>query len=171
MKEIIYHASYKIIDKPSIIVGRHPRDFGQGFYCSRDEEISKKLASIYATPVVNIYELQDISDLKVKIFKEYNEEWLDFVVSCRSDNTHDYDIVEGFVADDTILEVIDEYLDERIDKTALLDMMAHEWSDRQISFHTKKALNYIKFKEELKEPQIEKIVNNEKDMYERLSRL
>lgn len=145
MKEIIYHSSYMVVDKPLIEKGKHPRDFGYGFYCIKDQKQAKKLAAIYTTPVVNIYELGDISDLKIKVFKEYNAEWLDFVVHCRNGGKHDFDIIEGFVADDTVLEVIDEYLDERINKKALLDMMKSEWSDRQISFHTERALSKLVF--------------------------
>lgn len=171
MKEIIYHASYKIIDKPSIEKGKITKDFGYGFYCTRSKEQAEKLANIYTTPVINAYELSDISDLKVKVFEEYNEEWLDFVVSCRNGNTHEYDIVEGFTTDDSIFEAIDEYLDGHVDKLALLKMMKTQWNNRQISFHTEKALDCIEFKGELKEPSIEVIVNNRRNMYERLSRL
>lgn len=169
MKEIIYHASYKIIDKPSI--GKIIKDFGYGFYCTRDKEHAEKLASIYKTPIVNMYEVNDMSKLNIKVFEEYDEEWLDFVVHCRNGNTHNYDIVIGFICDDTILEVIEDYMNGHIDKLALLKMMKTQWNNRQISFHTAKALDSIKFVGELKEQQIEEIVNNRKDMYERLSKL
>lgn len=169
MEQIIYHSSYTVIDKPTI--GKHLKDFGYAFYCIKDDEQAKKLASIYTSPVVNVYELKDISDLKIKVFEEYNEEWLDFVVHCRNGGEHNYDIVEGFTTDDTILELIDQYLDGYVDKKSLLDMMKAQWSNRQISFHTERALGCIEFKEELKEPQIEEIVQNRKDMYERLSKL
>lgn len=143
MKEIIYHSSYMVIDKPSI--GKHHKDFGYGFYCTRDKEYAEKLASIYTTPVINLYELKDISNLKVKVFEEYNSEWLDFVVYCRNGGKHEYDIVDGFTTDDTILEVIDEYLSGYVDKESFLEMKKSEWNNRQISFHTVKALKRLVF--------------------------
>lgn len=145
MKKIIYYGSYKVIDKPSIIVRKQYKDFGYGFYCTRNKEQAEKLAKIYTTPFINSYELIDISDLKIKVFKEYNTEWLDFVVHCRNGGKHEFDIVEGFICDDTIYEIIDEYLDDKIDKKALLDMMKSEWNNNQISFHTKRALSKIVF--------------------------
>lgn len=147
--DIIYHGSYMTVDEPSIIKGNHPKDFGYGFYCTRDKKQAEKLANIYTTPVVNVYELTDISDLKVKVFKEYNEEWLDFVVYCRNGGIHDYDIVEGFMADDTIYDNLEDYINGHIDKERFLKMMESEWSDRQISFHTVKALKSISFLESI----------------------
>ena len=87
------------------------------------------MANKYKTPVINSYELADISDLKVKIFKEYNEEWLDFIVHCRNGGEHN----------------LEEYISGYIDKSTFLDMMKFNWNNNQISFHTVKALKRIKF--------------------------
>ena len=103
------------------------------------------MANKYKTPVINLYELDDISDLKVRVFKEYNEEWLDFVVHCRNGGEHDYDVVEGFMCDDTILDNLEDYINGHIDKLRFLEIMKFNWSYNQISFHTVKALKRIKF--------------------------
>lgn len=145
MKIIIYHGSYEIVQYPNIIVGKNTKDFSYGFYCTRIKEEAEKWVSKYKTPVINSYELADISDLKVKVFEEYNEEWLDFIVHCRNGGEHDYDVVEGFMCDDTILDNLEEYINGYIDKSRFLDMMKFNWSDNQISFHTVKALKRIKF--------------------------
>ena len=113
--DIIYHGSYTVVDEPSIIKGKYTKDFGYGFYCTRN--------------------------------KEQAEEWLDFVVHCRAGGTHDYDIVEGFMADDTIYEEIHEYLNGNIDKKVFLEMMRFKWSNNQISFHSARALTKIVFLE------------------------
>ena len=39
------------------------------------------------------------------------EEWLDFIVACRSGQSHDYDIVEGPMADDTIYNYVQNFID------------------------------------------------------------
>lgn len=140
--DIIYHSNYTKVEHPKIII---TKDFGKGFYCSMSKEQAEKEANKYINKIVNVYSLEDISDLKIKVFEEYNSEWLDFVVNCRSGNTNDYDIVEGFKTDDTILDIIEEYVNGHIDKEKLLEMMESNWSDRQISFHTLRALNRIKF--------------------------
>ena len=47
-----------------------------------------------------IFEFTPDSDMKVRIFESYDEEWLDFVCSCRKGNDvyKEYDIIEGEVA-------------------------------------------------------------------------
>lgn len=61
--DIIYHGSYKIVDEPSIIKGKYTKDFGYGFYCTRNKEQAERLAKKYKTSVVNAYYLKDISNL------------------------------------------------------------------------------------------------------------
>ena len=39
------------------------------------------------------------TNLNIKEFKEMSEEWLDFIVDCRSGKDHNYDIVIGAMAD------------------------------------------------------------------------
>ena len=144
---LIYHSSYKVVDEPSIIKGKYTKDFGEGFYCTEEKSYAEKHAKIYKTPVINIYSLKDISDLKVKVFHEYNEEWLDFVIHCRNGGTHSYDVVKGFTADDTIYEDMAAYLSGNINKKCILDMMKSNWNKTQISFHSERALSKIVFLE------------------------
>ena len=54
-------------------------------------------------------------------------------------------IVEGFMCDDTILDNLEDYINGHIDKTRFLEMMKLKWSNKQISFHTVKALKRLKF--------------------------
>ena len=39
------------------------------------------------------------------------EEWLDFIVACRSGKTHNSDIVIGAMADDQIYTYVSDYID------------------------------------------------------------
>ena len=50
--------------------------------------------------IVNCYTYVQNGDLNLCIFKEMTEEWLEFVVNCRRDREHRFDIVEGPMADD-----------------------------------------------------------------------
>lgn len=40
------------------------------------------------------------------VFPEMTEEWLDFMANCRLGKSHDYDIVEGPMANDTIFNYV-----------------------------------------------------------------
>lgn len=39
------------------------------------------------------------------------EEWLDFIAACRLGKSHNYDIVEGPMADDTIFNYVQNFVD------------------------------------------------------------
>lgn len=52
--------------------------------------------------IVNIYSYTPDSTLNSLKFNEMTDGWLEFVVNCRRGIEHEYDIVEGPMADDTI---------------------------------------------------------------------
>ena len=51
------------------------------------------------------------------------DEWLDFVVACRQGIKHDYDMVEGPMADDTIYNYLQNYLDGKISRAAFWELV------------------------------------------------
>ena len=98
----VYHGGYQVVDKPEIRKGRNTKDFGTGFYCTIIKEQAQRWARRYDTKVVSIYDVCFREGLKIKEFKEMIEEWLDFIISCRSGQDHDYDIVIGAMADHNV---------------------------------------------------------------------
>lgn len=75
------------------------------------------------------------------------EEWLDFITACRVGTTHDYDIVEGPMADDTIFNYVQNFVDGKISRETFWELAKFKKPAHQISFHTTKALailNYLK---------------------------
>ena len=80
-------------------------------------------------------------------FEKMTEEWLDFIIACRSGIPHDWDIVKGPMADDTIYNYIQEFQDEKISREAFWALVKFRYPTHQICFNTKKALETIKFKE------------------------
>ena len=94
-----------------------------------------------------MYELKNVEELNVKEFKDYSDEWLEFVVGCRSGKTHEYDVVIGPMADDTIYDYIEAYSMGRMNKKKFFDVMKFKYPTHQISFHTIKALTCIEFVE------------------------
>ena len=93
----VYHGEYQAIEKPEIRVSRNTKDFGIGFYCTVIKEQAQRWARRYNTKIVSIYDVRIIEGLKILEFKEMTEEWLNFIVECRSGKIHDYDIVIGAI--------------------------------------------------------------------------
>ena len=145
--EIIYHGSYMNIEFPEIRKHRFTKDFSWGFYCTNIREQAEKWASKFNTPIVNVYEVKNLNTLNIKEFKDYSDEWLDFDVNCRSGNIHEYDVVIGPMADDTIYDYIEAYSQGQMNKKKFFELMKFKYPTHQISFHTIKALDCINFVE------------------------
>ena len=45
-----------------------------------------------------------------------SDEWLDLIAQCRNGKTHNYDIVEGPMADDTVWNYVNDFLTGRISR-------------------------------------------------------
>ena len=84
---------------------------------------------------------------KVLRFANYNEEWLDFVILNRDPITeeqrHDYDIVEGPVANDDVNNRIDDYLAGIVSKADFLDELTYHRPTHQICLCTVRSLQMI----------------------------
>ncbi len=88
------------------------------------------------------------SELKVKVFKEPDWEWARFVMSNRDINTtqpcHDYDIVIGPVADDTIARLLRLYTENFINEEQLLHELTFSKVTSQYFFHSEAAIKMLK---------------------------
>lgn len=73
---------------------------------------------------------------------QYNK---DFIVQCRSGMAHNYDIVEGPMADDTIYNYIQNYIDGKISRAAFWELAKFNHPTHQISFHTLASLDTLKY--------------------------
>ena len=143
--EIVYHASYMKIEFPQIRKYRFTKDFSWGFYFVTMKEQAEKYASIFNTPVVNVYEFKYVKTLNIKRFEDYNDEWLEFVINCRNGNTHEYDVVIGPIADDTIYDYLEAYDHGQMNKQEFIKSMKLKYCTYQISIHTIQALDCINF--------------------------
>lgn len=143
--EIIYHGSYMEIEFPEIRKHRFTKDFSWGFYCTKIKEQAERWAEKFTSSIVNVYEVKNINSLNLKVFQDYTDEWLDFVVRCRSGSTHSYDVVIGPMADDTIYDYIEAYSQGKMNKEKFFELMKFKYPTHQISFHTIKALDCISF--------------------------
>lgn len=145
-KQIIYHGSKQIVEFPEIRTARFHKDFYFGFYCTAYFEQAKRWAIRYTgNGIVNCYEYIPDKILNMKVFTEMTEEWLDFIVSSRNGKSHGYDIVEGPVANDTIFNYIQNFIDGKISRAAFWELAKFKRPTHQISFHTVRALDTLKF--------------------------
>ena len=143
----IYHGSTVIVEKPKIKIGKFHKDFSTGFYCTILEEQAIRWAKRFGEGVVNVYEYNPDDSLNILKFDKMTEKWLDFIIACRSGIFHEWDIVEGLMADDTIYNYIQQYQDGKISREAFWVLAKFRYPTHQISFNTKRALKTIKFKE------------------------
>ena len=143
--QIIYHGSYCEVQKPEIRDGKYTKDFGVGFYCTILEEQAIKWARQYDTPIINKYEYEENTELKIKEFTVMTEEWLDFIIDSRNGVKHNYDIVIGAMADDQIYNYITDLMAGAIRREAFWELAKFRHPTHQIAFCTEKSLECIKF--------------------------
>jgi len=144
--QTLYHGSKEIVKVPEIRVHRYNKDFYFGFYCTTFPEQAKRWATRFdGVGYLNEYCYTPNVTLNVKIFSEMSEEWLDFIVDCRMGKAHNFDIVEGPMADDTIFNYVQNYVDGKISREAFWSLAKFKKPTHQISFHTEKALKTLQF--------------------------
>lgn len=142
----IYYGSNVIVNQPKIITDGFYKDFGYGFYCTNFEKQAKRWALTKKNKhVVNLNSYTENKNLNSLIFKEMSDEWLDFVVSSRQGERHDYDIVEVPMADDTIWNYVDDFARGLISRTAFWELVKFKYPTHQIVFCTEAALKCLEY--------------------------
>ena len=86
-------------------------------------------------------------ELKIKRFDSLSIEWLEFIKENRSRGglQHDYDVVIGPVADDNTMETVQLYITGILNAEEAVNRLRYNKVNNQVSFHTKKALEYLRF--------------------------
>lgn len=142
----LYHGSSVEVECPRILTNGFYKDFGYGFYCTYLKKQAERWAlTKRGSHVVNIYNYEENMELNVLKFPVMTEEWLDFIVFCRSGEKHTYDIVEGPMADDTIWDYIEDFVRGDISREAFWALVKFKYPTHQIVFCTEKALKTISF--------------------------
>ena len=147
-KVILFHGSNVVVEKPEIRIYGHYKDFGYGFYCTRFEQQAKKWALTKKTRhIVTQYDFTLQEGLRVLIFPEMTDEWLDFVANCRKGKEHQYDFVEGPMADDQIWDYVEDFISGAISREAFWALARFKHPTHQIVFCTSSALKCITYYE------------------------
>jgi len=63
----VYHGGYMAVEMPRMIKSKFPKDFGDGFYCTKLEMQAIRWASRYDTAVISIYEYTPDENLKTLV--------------------------------------------------------------------------------------------------------
>lgn len=147
---VLYHGSNVVVEKPQILISGFYKDFGYGFYCTKLEKQARKWAlTKRGASIVSSYEYAPSDNLKILSFPVMTDEWLDFVVDCRRGIKHEYDIVEGPMADDQIWDYVEDYMEGVITREAFWVLAKFKYPTHQIVFCTQKALESITYKDSI----------------------
>ena len=149
---ILYHGSYTTISHPDLLHTRKNVDFGPGFYTTPiyDQAVTwcARFKRRGQAAVISYYELDEAVYDKLRIlrFDSYSEEWLNFIVTCRSGrDLSDYDIVIGGVANDKVFNTVELYCDGMIEKKEAIRRLKFEKPNLQIVFRTDEAVRNLRF--------------------------
>lgn len=149
---ILYHGSDQEILVPDLAHSRDNVDFGRGFYTTPLHEQAFKWCERFKrrgrNGIISRYEYNENceSELKVLRFESYSEEWLDFVLTCRSrQDTTDYDLVIGGVANDKVFNTVELFYDGLIDKAEAIHRLRYEQPNLQVCLRTERALQHLRY--------------------------
>ena len=155
----LYHGSNIAIDQIDLSRSKRGKDFGQGFYLNANPDQAMEMAARTTrflnegTPTLSCFEFDEDeaikNELNIKVFPDYTEEWAEFVVMNRKNNSdvpaHPYDIVIGPIADDTVGVQIRRFIMGYISASALVEELRFKGDHAiQYFFGTPKAVNLLK---------------------------
>ena len=155
----LYHGSYIQVGKPLVKIGRKKVDFGQGFYLTKLRQQASSWAKAIAErkgrnaiPILSVYTFDydavKSKDYRIKIFDSYNLEWLEYVVDCRKGGTKQtmYDIVAGGVANDNVIDTVEDYENHVITAEQALGQLKYKAVNHQICILNQNIVdNYLLF--------------------------
>lgn len=153
----LYHGTNEVFDSIMLNKSRKGKDFGIGFYLTPSRKVAqdqadKKAENFGGDSIVYEYEIEDtaLSELNVMRFNcnDYTMEWAQFIRNNRQNRTrqqlHNYDIVIGPIANDTIGYQIRRLEDGIISEEQFLQEIKYHHITVQYMFGTEKALKLLK---------------------------
>lgn len=157
----LYHGTDKPIEHPDCKAGRKNLDFGEGFYTTLLREHAEGWARQVAfnnrtnTPVVNVYEFDKeaaLAECSYLHFPEYDEAWMDFIVASRLGQKpwEGYDLIEGGIANDRVIDTIRLYMYGDMDKQTALRRLSEHRPNHQMTFLKQELIDkYLTFVESI----------------------
>lgn len=152
---VLYHGSCFDFRLVNLEKSHNRRDFGRGFYTTllleqaREWGYRLSLREKKQKYFVYSFIFEENQELNVKRFDSLNIEWLEFVKENRISGgvQHDYDVVIGPVADDNTMETVQLYIAGILTGKEAVERLRYSKVNNQVSFHTQKALEYLRLAE------------------------
>ena len=154
---ILYHGTNVVFDEIDLTKSKPNKDFGQGFYLSREYTQAMDMAKIKVeqlesgTPTILTFEADEDKMLSLKVlrFDDYSEEWAKFILLNRNNASrqpaHDYDIVIGPIANDRVGVQLWKYENQSIDLPTLVHNLRNmKGITFQYFFGTERAIKILK---------------------------
>lgn len=155
---LVYHGTTLEIKEPKIITTEIGRDFGFAFYTTdikeqaerwaiRRAKIQSRKSQNSVSAVVNIFDWERDIASDILEFDGASMEWLDMVVSCRSNLSykHEHDIVIGKIANDNVGETVAYVVQGIMRKEDAIERLKFEKINNQIAFCSERSLKQLKF--------------------------
>jgi len=174
----VYHGSSVAIEEIDFSKCQPGKDFGIGFYVTKIRSQAEYWAQKIGEKtdkegVVTEFEFLEYAfeydKLKTLRFDSYSEDWFDFIILNLSNigrkQAHNFDIVEGPVADDEVTSRIYYYQHGEVSKEQFLEELKFKKPSHQICFCTVQALQMLTI---LKEDADAKIMRIDDDIVEAL---
>ena len=142
---ILYHGSYKAIEKPDLSFSRAKTDFGKGFYLTplktQAESWARRFVRERGAAVLSVYEFLPHAgtlppDIRVLEFDTYDLEWLHFITACRLGQSVDteWDLVIGGVANDKVFDTLQLFFDKLIGAEEAIGRLRYDKPNIQYCF-------------------------------------
>ena len=165
----IFHGSEKVIESPSLALGKKTNDYGQGFYCTEDKELAKEWASRHQNNgFCNEYEFS-LEGLKILNLNDGSFtvlHWLalllknrdfgvsndtaknvrDFILGNYLPNLRGVDVIIGYRADDSYFDFAKAFLNNSFPLSELEWALKNGNLGEQVALVSKKAFKNLRFK-------------------------
>lgn len=153
----VYHGSNVVVREPLVGIGRQNLDFGCGFYVTalttQADGWAANKARYYMQPEgsVSQYEFDyeaAVAAFSYHKFEAYDREWLHFIVDNRDggDQWRQWDIIEGGVANDRVIDTVENYKAGLIDEETALRLLAQHQPNHQICITKQEVVDrYLRF--------------------------
>lgn len=149
----LYHGSTFCVEQPLVSAGRERLDFGQGFYLTRLQEQAQdwavRLQLVRRAPQawLNTYHFDLDAALaegyRMLTLEAYDRRWLEFIAASRHGHQPwaDYDLIEGGVANDKVVDAIEAYLSGMADLERTLGKLAYAKPNHQLCLRSQSLID------------------------------
>ena len=153
----VYHGSNVVVREPLVGIGRENLDFGLGFYVTalttQAEEWARNKARYYmqAEGSVSLYDFDfdaAVAAFRFHKFEAYDREWLHFIVNNRDggDDWKQWEIIEGGVANDRVIDTVENYRAGLIDEETALRLLSQHQPNHQMCIVKQEVVDrYLRF--------------------------